>query len=314
MNLSLRAIWETACTLDELLVWDTEMAGASAEHLQMLNAKLANSRYGGPWMYACDRIAALTPRMFQLMAFLAADPPLPFLGSPDPVVWSDIYPPLRFAHLCNALGANSAVATKLASASVGAEEGLDLLSEISGLRSADWPVAGQLSSVSLITNGGLVRLNRDELRFDRFPHLKQSSAGSLNAMVRASLLTRSTYATIPDAYVWPQHLQSFAVTHETPSWANDGSQAAGLMVPLVQYLEDSIYLAGIGADGVAPFLLSPSEVSDYCNSVFTRTAMTSFLSGWPFAIDSLPPVLRRPSAVAEYAELLTSSEIEPTAW
>lgn len=315
-GLSLRAIWESACTLDELGAMGSDEGGDREEQLHLVSAKLSNPRYGRPWTYAQEALGPISPRVFRLLAFFAADPPMPFLGATAPMHWSDVYPPLRFVRACAGLRESPQIARKLASQDLTAIEAIHLVETATGLRCATWPSRESSSSLRILTGGGARPVFPTSLDFQEFPHVNQSVAGSLNALVRASAQLRSTFRAVPDYFVWPSTGGTYVDDGSELGMISAASQCEGLAVPLIQYLDDEVHLAGLAVEPDKPSLLDATEVWSYCNSVYTRTAMTSFLTGRSFPLNSLPPHLRDPHAVKGYADLIMSRErpIEETAW
>ena len=102
-------------------------------------AKLEDSTYGMAYKLFESTVGFETEKYldslttFSLMVDLALNPPLPpvVLSFPKPLSWHDIYPPLRFVTLCNAVKAIGLV--EYGASSIEVEAWLDAIIDVTGL-------------------------------------------------------------------------------------------------------------------------------------------------------------------------------------
>ncbi len=314
-NLTLRTIWESASTLDELSVSIMGDDERRATRNQLVNAKLESPRYGYAWHLANKYSPGITPRGFQILAHFAADPPIPFFSQDfQPVIWSEFYPPIRFARACVALDDMPQVARKLNS-SQDASESLGVLAEATGLPIADWPEFGHRSKTTLGSHGVPRGLRHVDWAVNDVPGLQQAAVGSLNVIGKASLGLRATFDNATEAYVWPAEAQLMYADKNDRDFLHHLNQATALLTPLLQHVGGITQPAGIEAPPSSSALLSESDCSHYMNSVYTRGVTTTFLTGRDFRSQGFPPGLADEASYRDGVESLTSTDrFEITEW
>jgi hypothetical protein len=97
-RLTTRSLFECASTLDELRPGEKHAEDVWRDQVRMINYKLEDEAYGGPWQVA-NRMCpdGTNAKMVQLAVHIALNPPLPFWDeNVKNLSWSDLYPPARF--------------------------------------------------------------------------------------------------------------------------------------------------------------------------------------------------------------------------
>lgn len=314
--LSTRGIWESACTLDELReVAELESSNDSEEYLRLLRKKLSSSRYGGAWAFARQVVPGIRPHVFQALATISCDPPMPFLGGYDAAIsFEDIYPPARLARLCSALSDRSSLLAQLNRELVLEEEHCSVLAGCAGLAVASWPSSPPERGIMVGLEGRRAPVAGWQLDLSSHPGVDQPVVGHANARIRASIALRSAFKEAPDVFLRPSIRNIFtANSAENLQWLTDSARAAFLLQPFIMDFADGVCISGFGASVAG--LLTEAQIDAYCSSLGSHALFNAFLSGRPVRTSGLPRSLRSRMDIREHLiPLLRREMIVPTNW
>lgn len=289
-RLTTRAIWESACTLDELDADDLrgDYEDDHADRRRLIDSKLQSDAYGFALRVAYDFAGTLCPRLFGLIAWLATDPPLPFFPPfGGEIRWSKFHPPYRFLRLYAAVRDRQAFRTMPDSVDV-CEFADDLL-RAANLERANWPTTQVRRSVLTIEANQPVPLYDWAADYDSCPAASQKTVGSLNMLVKASMALRATFREAPSKFVYP-HIAAFYMPGEdSKHWELDSHKANGLLIPLAMDFRDGVH-SHISADKVP--MVSNKHGTEYVASLLLRESLDSFIEGRPMRRSQLPREFR----------------------
>lgn len=294
-RLTTRSIWESACSLDELSIHPHGQDADIPDHRWMLRAKLKSDRYGFAVRIAQELTGPVSAKLFGLVAWLATDPPLPFLHTQEPIRWSDFSPPYRFMRLYSALGANPVLRDP--PSDHGVYEFADDLLRAAGLSRAQWPETPIRDEIWGIEKDRLVPTRDMRLDFHSHPKAGQRFVGSLNMLVKASLALRAVFAEMPSKYAYPHIDDIYMSNGDGQDLIYRANSVRSLLVPLAMDFKDGLHQGGMDPATLAP-IISRQDVVDYIAGVYFRASLDSFIKGEDVRVSMLPRHFRGLTAEA----------------
>lgn len=286
-RLTTRAIWESACTLDELDVADhAGQEEDSYEHRRLVDAKVESDAYGFALRVASGLAGTVSSRLFRLIAWLATDPPLPFLQPFNGHIrWSEFHPPYRFMRLYAAVRDHSRLRKVPPRADL--YEFADDLLRAAKLERANWPTTPVRPGIYTREGDRTVALHDWTVDYDTHPGFSNKYVGSLNMLVKASLALRAAFLESPSKIVYPNVDTAFFADQEIVSWIRDVSSAQSLLQPLVQDFSNGLFSGGIDPE-TGSGLISDRQMTNYVASVLVRESLDALITGMPVRRSQFP--------------------------
>lgn len=290
-RLTTRAIWESACTLDEVA---TDDYGASAddltEHLRLVRAKLESDRYGFALKVAQGMVGSVSAPLFRLVAWLATDPPLPFLEPEgDALRWSHFSPPYRFMRLYAAIRDSPSLQQVPNETSI-YDFAEDLLDRAK-LQRAVWPKGTVELGILGVERGREVSVYEALPDFELFPGSTQKFVGSLNMLTKSSLALRMSYCDSPSKFVYPSSSDLYTSRGEICDGMKDAQTLWSLLVPLAMDFADGLHQGGFDPQSGAP-VVRAEHMTEYVGSVLMRESLEALIEGRAVRWKSLPRAFR----------------------
>lgn len=289
-TLTTRAIWECACIFDELALSRSYGTGDAEEHQRLMLAKLDSQRNRPALQVAAQATGGVVnPSLFQVVTWIATDPPLPFIKPlSNPLSWNQVSPAHRFVQLHKTIEENTRFQS-LPSAQALEEFAEDLAKEAHVPR-LSWPATATGEPVEIVVGMGerLRQVIPSVPDFGSEPGAGQPIVASLNMLVRASLSLRATMAEAVEILAFPAPGLIVVGDKTNASDVTKGTIVATLLDPLAQDFVDDLYQCIAGGD----YIVSRENLSSYIASVYMCARVNSLVTGRPLRTEGLPRKFR----------------------
>ncbi|WP_149483047.1 hypothetical protein [Mycolicibacterium sp. P1-18] len=289
-RLTTRAIWESACTLDELDVEAPDRAHDRNDHRRLVDIKIKSDAYGLALRVAANLAGSLSSPLFRLITWLATDPPVPFLTPfGGEIRWSAFHPPYRFMRLYSAVRDHRRF-RKFPFAADLYEFSDDLL-QAAGLERANWPTTPVTNPLLTREGDRNVAVHDWAADYELHPGSSQKHAGSLNMLAKASLALRAAYVDAPRSFVYPKIDTLYFSVKDYDSWVFDTQAAHSLLQPFALDFKDGLHSGGFFPDGDLA-RLSKTHLTNYVTSLLFRESLEALIRGTTARRNHLPREFR----------------------